>query len=737
MQTPALSYSVEKTATIADGSAAVDAAGDVINYQIVVTNTGNQNLTGVSVSDPVVVPLSGPTESINAGGVLEVGETWTYTGSYMVTQGELDDNGGGDGDIDNTATVSSNELAGQSDSKEVPIAQKPSIDIRKDAEGPDSRKVLAGSDVTFDITVINTGNVTLENVTVSDPNLPACDNVLGRMAPDEVIRYQCTATNLTADLYNVVNVSGDPPLGDSVVDRDSSDVLVISTSSLQVTKIVEWNGVLPDTSQTFEICISGPSYPNGDEQGACQIVDYDGDTLTWTGVETGQYTVVETDPGSAWTVSMSGLPATVVAGETVEVEVINIFRPGTIIVKKVTDPAGSTAKFSFSGDASGKIKAYEQIVVSKLKPGIYTATEALEAGWDLTAITCDDDNSSGDVDARTATFKLDPGEVIRCTFVNTKRGTIIVKKVTEPTGTIKKFFFSGDVSGSIRSHGQIAVSDLKPGTFTSTEAVTAGWNLSAITCDDDNSSGDVDARTATFKLDPGETVSCTFYNCHDLDRDGACNAVDNCPTTANPDQLDADQDGMGDACDACPKDADNDADGDSVCGNVDNCPTIANPDQLDADQDGVGDACDACAKDADNDADGDSVCGNVDNCPTTANSDQLDADQDGVGDACDACPSDADNDADGDSVCGNVDNCPTTANSDQLDADQDGVGDACDACPKDADNDADGDSVCGNVDNCPSVHNLDQQDRDGDGIGDVCEDVNWSYWIYIPLIKVY
>ena len=42
--------------------------------------------------------------------VLEVGETWTYTGSYTVTQADIDSNGGGDGFINNTATVSSNEL---------------------------------------------------------------------------------------------------------------------------------------------------------------------------------------------------------------------------------------------------------------------------------------------------------------------------------------------------------------------------------------------------------------------------------------------------------------------------------------------------------------------------------------------------------------------------------------------------------------------------------------------------
>ena len=96
------------------GNGVIDAAGDMIDYQIVVTNDGNVDLTGVSVADPLLEGANGTlmaaVESLTADGVLEVGETWTYTGSYTVQQSDINDNGGGDGDIDNTATVSSDEL---------------------------------------------------------------------------------------------------------------------------------------------------------------------------------------------------------------------------------------------------------------------------------------------------------------------------------------------------------------------------------------------------------------------------------------------------------------------------------------------------------------------------------------------------------------------------------------------------------------------------------------------------
>ena len=63
---------------------------------------------------------------------------------------------------------------------------------------------------------------------------------------------------------------------------------------------------------------------------------------------------------------------------------------------------------------------------------------------------------------------------------------------------------------------------------------------------------------------------------------------------------------------------DPDSDGDGHIDDCDNCPATANADQVDADLDGVGDACD--------------------NCPTTANSNQLDTDNDGIGDVCDSLP---------------------------------------------------------------------------------------------------
>src|SRR5207249_2304542 len=148
------------------------------------------------------------------------------------------------------------------------------------------------------------------------------------------------------------------------------------------------------------------------------------------------------------------------------------------------------------------------------------------------------------------------------------------------------------------------------------------------------------AGLAGFDLDAVAAVhSLETAGLPDADGDGFPDAVDDCPTVANPDQQDSDHDGVGDACETG-----GDADGDGVADAADDCPRVPNPDQRDTDGDGIGDACD--------------------DCPLTPNPDQADGDGDGVGDACD--------------------DCPGVPDREQSDGDGDGVGDACDPCPGDA-----------------------------------------------------
>ena len=109
---------------------------------------------------------------------------------------------------------------------------------------------------------------------------------------------------------------------------------------------------------------------------------------------------------------------------------------GTIIVEKQTNPDGAVDTFDFSGNAAGTIGDGGQIIVSGLAPGTYNSVEA-DPGpdYELVSITCDDSNSSGNVGTRTATFQLDPDEVVKCTFLN-GQGLNVTKVVESPAGGI-------------------------------------------------------------------------------------------------------------------------------------------------------------------------------------------------------------------------------------------------------------------------------------------------------------
>jgi hypothetical protein len=90
----------------------------------------------------------------------------------------------------------------------------------------------------------------------------------------------------------------------------------------------------------------------------------------------------------------------------------------------------------------------------------------------------------------------------------------------------------------------------------------------------------------------------------DVDRDSVPDAIDNCPSKYNPQQLDADGDGIGDVCETgyagcggnagCGQPACElyvDSDGDGIPDVIDNCPNLCNFQQGDADGDGIGDVC--------------------------------------------------------------------------------------------------------------------------------------------------
>ncbi len=189
VQKPALSLT--KVAT----EQSFDSVGDVINYTIVATNTGNVTLASVTVTDPKV---SGLVCSPANGSSLAPGASLNCTASHTVTQADLDA-----GSYANTACV--NDGAGGAAeacaSEDVPADQNPALSMTKVATEQSFDSV--GDVINYTIVATNTGNVTLASVTVTDPKVSGlvCSPANGSsLAPGASLNCTASHTVTQADL---------------------------------------------------------------------------------------------------------------------------------------------------------------------------------------------------------------------------------------------------------------------------------------------------------------------------------------------------------------------------------------------------------------------------------------------------------------------------------------------------------------------------------------------------------
>ncbi|KJQ52797.1 DUF7507 domain-containing protein [Microbacterium sp. SA39] len=225
VQTPALTIVKASTTT------AASAAGQQIDYTLSATNTGNVTISNVAVSDAQL-----DTPAVCDEVVLAPGAVTECTGVHTVTQAEIEG-----GEIVNTATVTGTPPGSTtpippatSNPVIIPTAQTPALTIDKSAS---SSSVQQGATITYLFVARNTGNVTVSNVTITDP-LPGL-SALDCSTPAPVTlavgeTLTCTANYVTTaadgragSVLNTATVSGDDPSGQPVGASDRVDVTVI------------------------------------------------------------------------------------------------------------------------------------------------------------------------------------------------------------------------------------------------------------------------------------------------------------------------------------------------------------------------------------------------------------------------------------------------------------------------------------------------------------------------------
>jgi uncharacterized repeat protein (TIGR01451 family) len=216
VQSPALS--IQKT--VAEGS--YDAVGDVLNYTIVVTNTGNTTLSNVVVVDP----LTGLNQTIAS---LAPTASQSFNTSYTIVQSDLDN-----GSVANTASASSGSVS-VSDQVTVNAVQSPALSIQKTvAEGSYD---AVGDVLNYTIVVTNTGNVTMSNVVVVDP-LTGLNQTIASLAPTASQSFNTSYTIVQSNLDNGSVANTASASSGSVSVSDEVTVNAVQSPALSIDKSV-------------------------------------------------------------------------------------------------------------------------------------------------------------------------------------------------------------------------------------------------------------------------------------------------------------------------------------------------------------------------------------------------------------------------------------------------------------------------------------------------------------------
>uniref|UniRef100_UPI002616639E DUF7507 domain-containing protein n=1 Tax=uncultured Aquimarina sp. TaxID=575652 RepID=UPI002616639E len=693
---------ITKTGTLDDTNANGFAdAGENITYTFVITNTGNVDLTGISVTDPGAVITPTTTIDLVAG----ASDSTTYTAIYTLTQTDIDS-----GSYTNQATVSGLDpnmitVIDLSDDPNDPTDNDPNTDgspddptvitlpangvisITKATDAPaDGSYDTVGENINYTIQVTNDGNVTLTNVVITDTNADMITpSTVTSIDPGETVTVTATHIITQADIdagsvTNVAQVTSEDPNGMPIEDLTSDDPNTPTPDDPTITVV----------DQTPELMLT--KVQDAPADGAYDTV---GEVITYmlTVTNTGNTTLTNVVVNDANADIGSITPAvipTLASGASVMVTAAHTITQADLDAGVVINQA----------DVTGDAPDGSQVTDLSDDPTTPDPDDATITTTNLTPL--------GDLGVTKVADQpefIAVGDVITYTIVVTNTGNVTMNNivVTDANATITSgspiaSLIPGNTATVTAEHvvtqadivaGQVINSAIAEGTTPLGETITE-------TSDDPNNLTDVDPNGDGDPDDP--TISF-------LDSDG-----DGIP---NVDDLDDDNDGITDV-EEQNGDPNLDTDGDGIIDSQD----------LDADGDGVNDVVESGHGQLDLDGDGrldgpfgdDGIPDVVQDDPDggDVNYDPQDSDGDGIddfqdvdddGDGVDTAEENPDPDGDGDPDTGDTQDSDGDGIPDYLDTDDDGDGILTE--DENPDPDGDGDPDTG-----------DTQDTDGDGIPD-------------------
>lgn len=547
--------------------------GDTVTYTYEATNPGFVPLEDVTVTDDAgpgtcspVTFVGGDTDGNNA---LNRGELWEYTcTTTLVKTGSAT----APQVVDNTATVEGTPVIGSEtdapitdDATARVIVIDPQISLSKVAD-PTEVRLPDGAQVTWTVSITNTGDTALYNVLVTDDTCSpmvyqsgdAGDN--GIMDVGEVWFYECFA-DVNTDTTNTASVTANDVLGGDVTDSDPADVTTFS-SSIELVKTVDDTLVLSGTTVNYGYTATNTGT---DQLHDVELTDDKCSPLSGPTGDTGSDGLM--DAGEAWswtcqaaitttttnTATVTGLDHTDTEVSDVDFATVVPFVTGIHIEKSATPTilyGPGVVTYTYDVTNTGNVplsNVKDRVTDDKCASVTYVAgdgdgNELLTSANDIfetgpmetwrficrTTISVTTLNTATTIGTPEAPpFGEQQGVVPAVVIAEdvTDTDTALVRVLPPPSITIVKrlaspgndtFAFGGDLGKfSIKTsggRGSQAFTGLQPGTYQVVERSADGWLLASIDCNDPGGNSSGRGTTATIHLNGSEHVTCIFTN---------------------------------------------------------------------------------------------------------------------------------------------------------------------------------------------------------------------------------
>ena len=338
--------------------------------------------------------------------------------------------------------------------KLIPNIQIIKSEIADHENAKDYQIVASGSNATFHIRVINTGEVDLNNVVVTDALAPGCarnvsqqdltSDPIGVLKVGQVVNYTCQSAAVTQSFVNVAEVVGKPlDGGGDVTDDDDTYVVLAGTPAIRIRKSEIANHNLATDTQTIETGGTAKFYITVTNIGAASLKD----VVVTDPLVTQCARALTEDDGTA-----QNLQAALAVGESVDYECQKAGVEGSFVnVATVTGKSVETNQTVTDDDPSAVVVPG---AVGVEKSGVLTCNSDQSAGVVYTVTITNPDNETrllevtDSLDSKVTADMVPVQSISDGGVFNSLNKQIVWSNVSVSAGQSKSLTYTVNVPGS-------------------------------------------------------------------------------------------------------------------------------------------------------------------------------------------------------------------------------------------------------------------------------------------------